>query len=275
MALKTLFRRNIALPSDHGAWVFLFSPLLIGCFLAGRFLPASWVLLAGALTAFLLRQPVSILVKIYSGRRARQDLPAAWLWSAVYGLAALAALAWLAALGHGYLTALALPGTIVFAWHLWLVSRRQERRQVGVDLFASGALALAAPAAYWVGLGEPAPLGWWLWLLAWLQSAASIVHAFMRLEQRAAQETPENTGAKRAGRRAVGYTGFNLLLAAGLSLRAGFPDALWLPYLLQFVETVYGVLRPATGLRPTQIGLRQLLVSSLFTLVFILVWRVG
>lgn len=266
--MKRLLRRTIALPADHGAWVFLLSPLLIGMFLAGR---AGWetALLAGAaLAAFLLRHPVTILVKVYSARRGQADLPAAWFWTAVYATAGGLALAWLARHGFGQVFVLAVPGMAVFVWHLWLVARRAERRQMGVDVVASGTLALAAPAAYWVGTGTVDALGWWLWGLAWLQSAASIVHAFLRLEQRAG---PAPKGLER---RALGYTGVNLALAAILSVTGMFPAGLWIPYAVQFGETVYGVKRPATNLRPTQIGLRQLAVSTLFTIMFILVWRV-
>jgi hypothetical protein len=49
--------RHIALPNEHGAWVFLFSPLLIGL-ATGGFRPASLLLVAAALAGFLVRQPV-------------------------------------------------------------------------------------------------------------------------------------------------------------------------------------------------------------------------
>jgi hypothetical protein len=45
-----------------------------------------------------------------------------------------------------------------------------------------------------------------------------------------------------------------------------------LPYGLQWLETFYGALTPAIGQKPVRIGLRQLIVSSLFTLLFILTW---
>jgi hypothetical protein len=47
---------------------------------------------------------------------------------------------------------------------------------------------------------------------------------------------------------------------------------LFLPYVLQFGETVWGTLHPAIGVRPTAIGVRQLIISSLFTLLFIITW---
>ena len=50
-------------------------------------------------------------------------------------------------------------GSLVFAWYLWLVGRREERRQIGMELLATGVLALTAPAGYWVGVGRPDVLG--------------------------------------------------------------------------------------------------------------------
>ena len=85
------FVRHIALPQDHGSWVFLFSPLLIGLFAAQSFTIASLILVIAALAAFLLRQPASIMVKAYSGRRSSRDLPIARFWIVVYSLIGLAA----------------------------------------------------------------------------------------------------------------------------------------------------------------------------------------
>ena len=225
------------------------------------------------MAAFLIRQPATIAVKVYSGRRSRRDLPAAWFWIGVYGLVAALAIAALAAQGFGYLLILALPGIPVFAWHLYLVSRRAERRQMGVELVATGVLALAAPAAYWVGAGQLDPLGWWLLALVWLQSAASIVYAYLRLEQRTLPEVPRIGERLRMGRRALLYTSFNLVSVAALSFSEVLPPLLPLPYALQWAETLWGTLRPAVGFRPTAIGLRQLAISTLFTVLFILAWN--
>ena len=83
---NNFFLRHVALPSDHGSWVFLLSPLLIGLFAGGRWSVASLFLIIAALAAFLIRQPVTTAVKIYSGRRNRRELPAAWFWIGIYGL---------------------------------------------------------------------------------------------------------------------------------------------------------------------------------------------
>ena len=74
---KTLFRKQIFLPQDHGSWVFILSPLLIGLFAGKNFNYASFNLIIAAMGAFLIRQPLTIAVKIYSRRRAKDELPAA------------------------------------------------------------------------------------------------------------------------------------------------------------------------------------------------------
>ena len=180
----SLFRKQICLPQDHGAWVFILSPLLIGLFAARQFSFASFNLIVAAMAAFLIRQPLTIAIKVYSGRRSKGDLSTAQFWMMVYGVIALLAILGLTLNGFAYVLYLAIPGVPVFAWHLWLVSRREERRQAGIEIVATGVLALAAPATYWVGIGHYDPTGWWLWILTWMQTAASIVYAYLRLEQR-------------------------------------------------------------------------------------------
>jgi hypothetical protein len=266
--------RHIALPQDHGSWVFLFSPLLIGFFCSSKWSEASIFLAVAALAAFLIRQPVTIAVKCYTGRRPKRELPAAWFWIAVYGFISAGALVGLIFLGFGYLMFLAIPGIPVFGWHLYLVSKRAERKQLGVELVGSGVLALAAPAAFWVGEAYPNPIGWLLFCLVWLQSAASIVFAYLRLEQRTMESKPSPRELLRLGRRALYYSSFNLGLVSMLSILGITPLWLFSPYLLQELETIRGVFLPAIGAKPTAIGIRQLVVSSLFTLFFILTWHI-
>jgi hypothetical protein len=269
------FRKQIFLPQDHGSWVFIFSPLLIGLFAAGKITLTSFSLVMAALAAFLIRQPVTIAVKAYSGRRARTDLPAARFWMISYGAVILIALFGLVAAGFGYLLILAIPGVIVFAWHLWLVSRREERRQANVEIMATGILSLAAPAAYWVGLGRYDPSGWWLWILVWLQTAASIVYAYLRLEQRGLDDKPTRRDLWRLGAPAFLYTTLNLVMTLTLGLASSLPRWLFIPYLVQWIETLWGISHPAIKWKPTRIGIRQLVVSTLWTILFIIAWNSG
>ncbi len=268
-----IFRKHIAIPQDHGAWVFILSPLLIGAFVGQTFNYATFNLIVAAMSVFMLRQPITVFVKIVSGRRPKDEMPAARFWIVAYGVIALVSVIALVLEGFYYVLYLAVPGLPVFAWHLWLVSRRDERKQAGVEILATGALSLAAPAAYWIGIGRYDPTGWWLWILIWVQTAASIVHAYLRLEQRALDHLPARGDLWKMGFRAALYTTFNLASAATLGLLGFLPAWIGLPYLLQWMETMWGIFRPAIGWKPTRIGIRQLIVSTLWTILFIAVWR--
>ena len=270
---RDYLRKQIFLPQDHGSWVFIFSPLLIGLFAGDRFTLASLSLVITAIAAFLVRQPITMAVKAYSGRRPKNDLLAARFWIVLYGSVVLVALIGLVRARFGYLLWLAIPGAPVFAWHLWLVSKREERRQVNVEIIATGVLSLAAPAAYWVGTGRYVPSGWWLWLLVWFQTAASIVYAYLRLEQRDKKADLGRAEMWQMGQRAFAYTTFNLIAVLKLSLSSVLPQFLFLPYLVQWIETIWGIFHPAIKWKPTRIGVRQLIVSTLWTILFILTWR--
>lgn len=270
--MNTVFRKQIAIPQDHGSWVFILSPLLIGIFAGQVFGPSTAGIVLAAMAAFLLRQPLTTIVKAYSGRRPRSDLPIAFFWSIVYGLIALLALGELFLLGDGYIAYLAIPGIPVFAWHLWLVSRRAERRQAGVEIIATGVLSLAGPGAYWVGIGHYDPFGWWLWLLTWLQSAASIVYAYLRLEQRNLLEMPARSTQWQMARHALAFTSCNLAFCFGLGLVALIPRLIFIPYMVQWLESLWGAFHPAVRAKPVAIGMRQLAVSCLWTILFIIFW---
>lgn len=273
-AMRSYLKRSLALPQDHGSWVFLLSPLLIGIFAGKRFGADTILLVVTALAAFLIRQPVTMAVKVHSGRRPKNDLPAARFWMAVYGLVILAGLFGLALRGFAFIFLLAIPALPVFGWHLYLVSKRSERKQAGVEILATGILALAAPATFWIGHSKYEPAGWALWILTWLQSAASIVYAYLRLAQRELEAAPAFSERFCLGRRALLYTTFNLLLVAGFCLSGALPGMLWAAYALQWLESLWGsLIRPAVGWKPAAIGIRQLIVSTLFTLLFILAWR--
>jgi hypothetical protein len=268
------FQRHIALPTDHGSWVFLFSPMLIGLFAAKNWSVATLYLTIAALAAFLIRQPVTILIKATSRRRSKRDLPPALFWIGIYSFIGAVSILGLILLGFGYVLYLALPGLPVFAWHLYLVSRRAERRQAGVEIVGSGVLALSATAAYWVGMGYTDPIGWWLFFLTWFQSAASIVYAYLRLQQRDLDIKPDITIRLLMGKRALLYTSFNIVVVTILSLMNFLPPLVFIPYSIQWLETIFGTLNPAVHLKPTRIGVRQLIVSTIFTIAFIITWRI-
>ncbi len=272
--MQDYFKKQIALPQDHGSWVFIFSPLLIGIFAGGSFTLSTFNLILAAMSVFLIRQPMTVIVKAYSGRRPKSDLAAARFWVLIYGSIATLALLGLILQKFSFLLILAIPGVPVFAWHLWLVSQRAERKQAGIEVIATGVLSLVGPAAYWVGVGRYDPLGWWLFLWAWLQSAASIVYAYLRLEQRELKQDQAAvmSGSKKwaLGKRAFLNTSFNLGASLILGWANWIPQFIFIPFLVQWLETIWGITHPAAGWKPVRIGVRQLIVSMLWTILFII-----
>lgn len=283
--MKPYFKKQIALPQEHGSWVFILSPLLVGIFAGGDFTYATFNLIVAAMSAFMIRQPLTVAVKAYSGRRPKTNLDSARFWVLVYGSISALALLGLILEGFGYILFLAVPGVPVFAWHLWLISRRAERRQAGIEVIATGVLSLTAPAAYWIGIREYDSIGWWLWGFTWLQSAASIVYAYLRLSQRELDQNQvypvqgrrasvkSRSERWRMGQRALLYTSFNLAVSIGLGLSNLIPRFIFIPFLAQWLETIWGITNPAVGWKPTRIGIRQLIVSIAWTILFIALWR--
>jgi len=272
---QRIFRKHYALPMEHGSWIWWIGPLLLGLAVGGRpDVDALWLCLA-ALAGFLIRQPLTLIVKVQSNRRARSDLPPALVWASFYGLLLVLAVVALILRGHGLLLWLAVPGAPILLRYWWLVGRRAERRQQSLELLGSGVLALAAPAAYGVAGGVEVAVAWVLWVISWSQSAASIMHIYLCLEQRALKQVPGLQQRLRMGGRSLAYHGVCLLGSLALAAAGMAPWLATAAFLLVLLNALDGVLRPAIGVRPARIGLRQLTASVLFFALVMLGYRLG
>lgn len=270
---RSLFQRHIAVPIEHGSWVFLLGPIWVGLIISGGLKSnQGWIILA-ALAGFFFRQPLTILVKVMSRRRPPKERLPALFWMGVYGIIGLIAILGMLSHGLGFLVALALPALPVLSWHLWLVSRREERRKPMVEIAGSGVLGLAAPAVYWAGIGHLDLNGWLLWLLLWLQAIGSILYAYLRLSQREWQSVPPLKVRLFAARLPLAVCGGSVAGVGLLALLGWFSPVVTAAYLFQFAEAVWGALKPAIGVKPVVIGMRQFVISSLFMISFALLWR--
>jgi hypothetical protein len=263
--LKTsFFRTHYFLPGEHGSWIWWLGPFAIGLGAAGRLQADVLWLLAATLSGFLLRQPVMILVKVLSRRRSRIDFRPALAWSLVYSATGFASAVGLAAAGHGALLLLILPGILLFGWQMWLVRKREDRGRTGTGVLGAGLLALAAPAAYWVSGGRSSTVPWILWVMCWLQSTASILLVYSRLEQRSWNAPASLLARFRSAGGAWMVHFFNAVTAVTLAALGWIPWLSAAGFLLMLIDLAEGTLRPAIGARPTHIGLRQLLASTVF-----------
>jgi hypothetical protein len=261
-----IWKKHYWIPPEHGTWFMWLGPLLTGILAAGRLNVDLMGLAALILTAFLARQPMTIAFKALVRRRPPGDLHPAGIVLAILGGLSVILLAWMLARGHIYLMWLGLASLPVLAWQLLLVAKREER-QMGIELVGAGVLALAAPAALWVVLGEAAPAGWWLWALSWLYAAASIVFIYLRLEQRRWSERPPWLECLQRGARVLLHAITNLAIAGILVLVGLAPPLAWLAFALAVPHIFSGVIFPAVRVRPACIGLEQALATLVFSIL--------
>jgi len=265
-------RRYAALPQQHGSWALWLAPYAVGIGVSGAVRPGLVWLTLACLGAFLAVQPLTLLVKIFAGRRSRDDFAAALFWLSAWGLLTGIGCAGLALGGNAAVLLLGLAAVPVLAWQMFLVARHSERGQAGAEIVGAGTLTLAAPAACLV-LGHPAADAWRLWGLCWLQAAGAILYIYHRLEQRRRPEPP----ARQRLSRARGIVAVHLLSLSGVAAlgSAGvLPRRTWLPFAFLVAEVVVGsVYLRTAGSRPAAVGLRQVFVTLLFSLLLVLTYR--
>jgi len=270
---KKFLRKKYWLPSEHGSWVWWMGPFLVGLVVGGA--PAGGVtaLFVAALAAFLLHQPAAVAVKALVGRYPRSDLRPALVW--LVGLGVVGATAVPCLLAHDEARALVyvLPGAALFAWHLRLVARREERRNVAITLLSGGALAFAAPAAYVVAGGPDATQAWVLWLLCAVHTAASITTVYLRLDQRGWRARPGAAAELRAGRGTLLAHAVAIAAAAGTAAVGRASAWTVVLFALAALDGVVAVRRPGLGVRPAHVGLHQLAVDVAFAVLLALTLR--
>lgn len=172
--------RSVAMPAEHGGWGLTLEPGLLGLLLAPS--PAGVLLVVAALSAFLLRTPLRLLL---IGRRRAADRPRSTMGEARQRLAGrLAAVellvltlsaagAWLLAVDPWWW----LPGLIatpLFGLALWFDMRSLSRHVVPEIV---GSVAIASVAA----MGALAGGGTWAvaigaWLILGARTLSSIPH---------------------------------------------------------------------------------------------------
>jgi hypothetical protein len=271
--LKHLFKFHLFLPQDHGSWVFVVSPILAGMVLRGGFLPGMAGIILAAISFFLLRQPLGVLVKVYAGRRDSKDFLPALVWSIFYGILLLISIGMILLNQQHYILAtMAVPAALMLGWQFILVYRRNERKQRWFEVLSTGLLGFIAAALLWVDSKPFDSEGLLLWLLLFLQAGASIFHAYTRLEQRVWPSVKTFQVRLSTSASTLVFSAFNLVLIVSLGMLEWVSPWLWLAFALQFLEAILGIFQPATGFKPTAIGFRQLAVSVLFLFVLVTLW---
>jgi hypothetical protein len=265
--IRRFWRKHYAIPPEHGAWVWWIGPLLIGAAAGSAIRVDLLVLIVTALAAFLVRQPLTLLVKVVSGLRPASDRSPAQFWTAIHGGICLAGAAGLVVLGHAKVLLLGLLAAPLLLWYFYLVSRKSERHQRGMEYATAAVLALALPAAYWVCGGASAVEPWILWGLVTLHSVTTVIHVAKILELRRTKRIQDVDHSRHIIATSLPFA-MACLIVSPVSAYLGFVS--WfaiLAYLVPILDIAHATVWPPAGIKPMQLGLRQLATSSLFVVL--------
>src|SRR5262245_31049473 len=164
-------RFALKLPKEHGAWVMLYVPFVLGAAVAGSVNWPVLLLLLSATAVFISRE--SLLVYWRARARGRD--------AAEVGRTLLLYLARAAAFGSPlffafkllWLIPLGLAGAVLLLINGKQATRMEERSTSG-EIMAIGGLTMTAPAAYYAASGQWDMTALWLWLLSALYMASSV-----------------------------------------------------------------------------------------------------
>lgn len=207
-------------PHEHGAWMMLYAPLVIGL-VAFRPAPVPALLLVLAVSgAFLAQNAVGLLLR-------RSVIRGTAFWLGIYS-------ALLAAAGGTLLLVyelfelvwIGVPAALLFGWQIWL--RRAANRRLNAsavsEVAAIGVFALTAPAAFVTARGELGPVAWVVWGACVLYFTSSVF--YVRMLVAGARHKEELTAVERwwLGRGLVGY---HLLLSGILATLLWWDEGAW------------------------------------------------
>ena len=173
--------RTIVLPAEHGAWGFLFEPIVLGLAVAPT--AAGACLGVATVGAFLMRRPLKVFTKTKAplGESRKRQIAA----MAVAGYGTVAVLAFVVSvLLSGWTPVLPLVAMSPFVVIFLLYDTRNQSRQLVPELVGPpGLAAVAASMAIAAGWPWPAAATLWVLLMARTIPSVTYIRARLRLEK--------------------------------------------------------------------------------------------
>jgi hypothetical protein len=234
-----LFRKRLVIPAEHGSWSWLLVPFFVGVLVAGRWNLAVTLVLLGGMAGFLLRQPLTIWLRIRAGQGRKKDGPPAAAWTVGLAVVALVCFVGLVALGLAAILWLLVPIAAIFTLYLLAVlQRRANSRTLWNEVAGAAGLAATAPAAYIAASGRLDAVAWLLWGLMAGQNGLGVLYVRLRIA---------DTHGRSMGRRPILLAHALVLAAAGILAFIG--QTPWLavvPFAAYFLRAAWAV----AGRRP-------------------------
>jgi hypothetical protein len=262
------------LPKEHGSWAMLIVPLVLGWAIAPLWHWRSLILLVAALTFFLLRHPLAVLVK--TRKRASEDKAYWWRWATIYAGLTLLSAAWLVP-GQGlwWLAVLGFAGTGLLFFNLWLVARRQEMSLSG-ELAGIAGLALGAPMAYYAASGLLDGTAALLWLVNFLYFGGTVFYIKLKVRQQPRLPTPERVSERLIKARAcLAYQTVALTILVALVMLRLAPLLTPLAFIPVTLKMLHGVWQwqDKKSLNLMRLGVIEIVHALAFTVLVIVAFK--
>lgn len=259
------------LPKEHGSWVMFFIALLAGVLVGGRLHPALPFYLVSALSLFLIRRPLEILVRPQAAQPAERLAAAIW-WKRFAATGALGGAA-LLAFGLWQMIPLGLATMALLGVNLYR-ARQIARQTLASELAGAVGLALVAAGAYYATRGrlDAAALG--TFLASGLYFVSGVFHVNMRIRW---LKRPPLTAADRWATGWDGIVYHLVMMAAALALSRGgaLPPYGW----VALVPIAWrGLQAAALGRRETdfkRLGWIETTYALIFLALLVLSYRVA
>ena len=250
--------KQIALPTEHGGWGFLFEPLVAGLVIA--FSPAGFWIALMTVGAFLTRQPLKVLVVDRLGMKVDARAKAAFLLCLAFGSIVAVGFAG-AALTAGLMPllpfAIAIPLALIQLYYDFSRQSRHLLPELGGGVTISACIASIALAG---GLGWPAALGLWAIFVARLIPSILYVRERLLLEK----------GKPFSRTAPVGTHVAAVLLVAVLAFYGVAPKLPVLVMLLLLYRCVEGLSDGRRKMKAVQIGIREVIYGTIIVISVIL-----
>jgi len=260
-------RSALKLPKEHGAWVMLYVPFVLGVAVAGRVNWQVLLLLLSTTAIFISRESLLVWRRARSRGRdaaeAGRTLSLYLVLTAAFGspLILVFKLFWLIPLG-------------LIGAALLMINGRQaaqmEERAMTSEILAIGGLTMTAPAAYYAASGRWEMTAFWLWLLSMLYMASSVFYIKLRVYRLNPRKHVEQRGAWRS---CAVYHSF-LLVALPALIFAGSLNLLALiAFAPVIVRTFWGMFKPTTKVNLMRAGILEIVYSMIFLICAALNFR--
>lgn len=249
--IRTFRLRQIALPTEHGAWGFLLEPLVAGLAVAYSH-AAAWIALM-VIGAFLMRRPLQIFV---AHRLAGQWLPqtdAALKFGVAFSIVFLAGIA--GSLAFAERSSL-IPFALVLPLAAYQVYCDVSRHSRELLPEVTGAVAMSSSAA---AIALAGGLPWQSAAAIWFLFIARLIPSILYVRNRLRLEKGKDFSVLMpAAAHCIGLAGVTAFAANG------FMPLLALPvFTLLLARSVFGLSRYRTRMKAVKIGIWEVIYGAL------------